>query len=301
MEKINDGKFPKNDSGMETMQKKESIPILLIHLALLFFSQMVIILLIQSTIQFVVLQDRMPMDELADKNFEEITEIQKVKAVELTDDLKNNYGEVTKRYYEIIFTERHGVLFWSSLMWAVAFLVPAYFLLHSRMQVPISRLEDPFKVEMVGRGILGGATIFLLVTGVGILLNLVGLKPKNNEFQTMLLVNLKGNENLLAWSLYSVGLFTGIIEEWFFRGMLFRHYLSKGLVKEGWIVTSVLFGALHYSPEASFIIPALLSGVGMYFGFLYLKSGNIWVPITAHATYNSISLVLAYFIGDMVT
>lgn len=282
------------------MQKSDSITILLAHLGLIIFGQIVLIILIQFTMQFIILQDRLPTEQLESKSFEELSEIQKVEAEKLEKDLRERPNEIAKRYYELVFTERHGVLFWSSLMWVISFILPGLYLLGKRMQAPISKLEDPILMEVIGKGVIGGIGIFFLVSMVGVILQMVDMKPKNNEFQEMLFKNLKGNGTLLAWSIYSVGLVTGIIEEWFFRGMLLKHFLSKGLIKEGWIITSILFGALHYSPDASIVIPFLLSGVGLAFGYLYLKSGNIWVPIISHATYNSIGLVVAYFIGDMV-
>ncbi|MCC5815973.1 MAG: CPBP family intramembrane metalloprotease [Leptospira sp.] len=282
------------------MQKSNSISILLPHLGLIIFGQIILILLVQFTIQFVILQDRLPADQIEGKTFEELGELQKTIASEFEKDLREDPGKIGKRYYELVFTERNGILFWSNLLWIIAFILPGWYILGKRMEIPISKLEDPLQVPIIGKGILAGIGVFFAVSMVGIILNLMDWKPKNNEFQEMLFINLKGNANLLAWSIYSVGLITGIIEEWFFRGMLLKHFVSKGLIREGWILTSVLFGALHYSPEASLIIPFLLTGVGFLFGYLYLKFNNIWVPIFAHATYNSIGLVAAYFMGDMV-
>ncbi|WCL49740.1 CPBP family intramembrane glutamic endopeptidase [Leptospira sp. GIMC2001] len=282
-------------------QKSDSFPILLVHLGLIFFGTLIMLLLVQSTMQFIILQDRLPSDELAGKSFDELLELQKPLTVELTEDLKNDPQKVNSRYLEIVFNERPGILFWSSLTWVIAFLVPGYYFLGRRMQIPISKLEDKFGINIVGFGVIGGITVFMIVMTAGLFLHLIDYKPKNNEFQLLLFQNLKDNTTLLAWSVYSVGLVTGLVEEWFFRGMLLRHYISKGLAKEGLLITSLLFGAMHFSFDASPIIPVLLSGVGYYFGSLYLRSGNIWVPIIAHATYNSIGLVLAYFVGDKIT
>lgn len=283
------------------MQKSDSITVLLTHLGLLLFGQIISIFLVQFTMQFIVLQDRLPTEELQGKSFEELSEIQKVAAADFEKDLRERPDEIQNRYIEIVLTERNGVLFWSSLLWAFSFIVPAWFLLGKKMNIPISKLEDPFLKESLGRGVIAGLGIFFVVSIVGLFLQLIDMKPENNEFQKMLFTKLKSNATLLAWSVYSVGLVTGIIEEWFFRGILLKHFLSKGLIREGWIITSVLFGALHYSPEASLLIPVILTGVGLAFGYLYLRSGNIWAPITAHATYNSVGLVVAYFVGDAVT
>ncbi len=283
------------------MHRKEHLKILIVHIAIIFLSQLILVLLLQLTMQFVILQDRLSGYDFEGKSFNEIQEIQRKISVSLEEDLKKNPDAIVKRYYEIVFQERHGVLFWSSLMWAVAFLVPGFYILGKKMEIPISKLEDELTLDEIAKGILSGIGVFAFVSALGAALNLIGMKPKNNEFQILLYNNLKGNPYLLAWSLYSVGLITGIIEEWFFRGMILRHYISKGSIKEGWLISSVLFGAMHYSPDASLLIPVILSGVGVLFGYLYIRYQNIWVPIASHAAYNSIILFLAYFFGDLVS
>ena len=283
------------------VQKSEPVIILLIHLGIIFLGQLLLLVLLQSTMQFVLLQDKIPTEEMVGKSFDEISQIQKEATNQLIVDFQNKPEETSKKYYSIIFLERQGVLFWSSLMWVLAFLLPGYLILSRWLKIPISKLEDKFQMNTIALGGLAGIGIFGIVSLVGMFLILIDLKPANNEFQTMLFKNLQGNTTLLAWSVYSVGLFTGLIEEWFFRGMLLKHFVSKGLVREGWIITSILFGALHFSPEASLIIPVILSGVGAYFGYLYIRTGNIWVPITAHAVFNSITLILAFFLGDQIT
>jgi uncharacterized protein len=284
-----------------SVQKSEPVIILLIHLGIIFMGQLLLLVLLQSTMQFILLQDKIPTEEMVGKSFDEISQIQKDATAELVTEFETQPEAVSKKYYNIIFLERQGVLFWSSLMWVLAFLLPGYLILSRWLKIPISKLEDKFQLNQIAAGALAGIGIFGIVSLVGMFLILIDLKPENNEFQTMLFKNLQGNSTLLAWSVYSVGLFTGLIEEWFFRGMLLKHFVSKGLVREGWIITSILFGALHFSPEASMIIPVILSGVGAYFGYLYIRTGNIWVPITAHAVYNSITLILAFFLGDQIT
>lgn len=283
------------------VQKPDPVIILLIHIGIILFAFFLLYLLSDSTKQFVLLQDKIPSEEMVGKSFDEITQIQKDASAELYTELEKQPEAVSKRYYNIIFFERQGVLFWNSLMWAFAFLIPGYYILSRKLKIPISKLEDKFQLNHIAIGALAGIVIFGVLSFIGVILNLLGFKPVNHAFHSLLFKNLQGNSTLLAWSVYSVGLFTGLIEEWFFRGMLLKHFVSKGLVREGWIITSILFGVLHFSLEASMIIPVILSGVGAYFGYLYIRTGNIWVPITAHTVFNSISLILAYFIGDQIT
>ena len=109
---------------------------------------------------------------------------------------------------------------------------------------------------------------------------------------------MKVNYYLLAWSIYTVGLITGILEEVVFRGFLLTHFMNKGFAREGLYITSLIFGMMHFSFDSSPIVPFLLTFVGLLFGTIYLQFKNIWVSIGAHATYNSLGLITAYFLGD---
>ncbi|EMF43826.1 CAAX protease self-immunity [Leptospira interrogans serovar Canicola str. LT1962] len=111
---------------------------------------------------------------------------------------------------------------------------------------------------------------------------------------------MKGNRSLLLWSLYSVGLITGIVEEVFFRGFCLRQFQGRGLEIPGLLFTSIVFGLVHYSGQTSVSVPILLSFVGMFFGLFYLKTGNIWYSISAHVSYNSIMLLIAYIKGGEI-
>jgi membrane protease YdiL (CAAX protease family) len=137
--------------------------------------------------------------------------------------------------------------------------------------------------------------LVMIVTGS---MNALGLKLKNNEFQTLLFQKLHQNTALLAWSLYSVSLLTGIFEEWYFRGILLKNYIGLGQGQTGLFITSILFGLAHYSPESSIIIPFLMVMIGYIFGYIYKLTGNIWINISAHVFYNGFGLLVAFFFGD---
>lgn len=81
----------------------------------------------------------------------------------------------------------------------------------------------------------------------------------------------------------AVALLAGIGEELIFRGLV-----QDGL--EGWLgaplalwVSALLFGLLHAMTPAYFVLATLM---GLYLGLSYLASGNLLVPILAHAAYD---------------
>jgi hypothetical protein len=74
-----------------------------------------------------------------------------------------------------------------------------------------------------------------------------------------------------------------------YRGVLLRRWSTKWGVTRGWVASSIAFGALHFV----WFLSATLSG--LVFGWLYLRSRTLVVPILCHALYNAASLTLEAF------
>jgi membrane protease YdiL (CAAX protease family) len=71
----------------------------------------------------------------------------------------------------------------------------------------------------------------------------------------------------------------------------FSHHLGGARV--GLIVWSLVFGAGHYAQGAQGVCAAAI--LGFIFGVLYLIRGNLLLPITAHAVYNTLTLLIYWF------
>ena len=80
-------------------------------------------------------------------------------------------------------------------------------------------------------------------------------------------------------------------EEFFFRGFLLRAFLTN---LPGWLavfLSALLFGAMHLN---------LLQGagaglIGLYLGFVTLRTGSIWPSVAAHFTNNLLCALFARF------
>lgn len=80
-------------------------------------------------------------------------------------------------------------------------------------------------------------------------------------------------------------------EECLFRGLVQRSF-EKGLTPvKGMVLTGIIFGAYHLNPFT--FIP--LAVLGIYLGFLTLRSDSLWVSIAAHFYNNAIAAVATYF------
>jgi len=92
-------------------------------------------------------------------------------------------------------------------------------------------------------------------------------------------------------ALVVIALIPGIGEELLFRGLL--QNILKRIVKNDHVaiwIAAILFSAIHFQFYG--FIPRML--LGALFGYLYVWSGNLLIPITAHFINNSVSLIALY-------
>ncbi|HSI89730.1 MAG TPA: CPBP family intramembrane glutamic endopeptidase, partial [Adhaeribacter sp.] len=91
--------------------------------------------------------------------------------------------------------------------------------------------------------------------------------------------------------LLAFALIPAIGEELVFRGIMQRNLLDWCGNRHAAIwITAIIFGAIHVQFFGFF--PRVL--LGAVFGYLYLWSGNLWVPITAHFMNNGFAVVALY-------
>jgi membrane protease YdiL (CAAX protease family) len=89
-----------------------------------------------------------------------------------------------------------------------------------------------------------------------------------------------------------LGLAAGIGEELLFRGVL-QYQLSESLDSSAALaISSIIFGLLHAVTPLYALLATLAS---LYFGWLYLMSDNLVVPIATHAFYDFVALMYAHY------
>ena len=137
---------------------------------------------------------------------------------------------------------------------------------------------------------LGAPALFGLVVGVtsacgtvalGVLLYrfLPTLRRLSNELAPHLVDGAKRRDLVL------VSIFSGVGEEAFFRGALQPEI--------GLVASSLLFGVLHVGPDRRYLVWTLWAvAAGFLFGLLYLWTGGILAPVTAHVMHNAATLLL---------
>lgn len=96
----------------------------------------------------------------------------------------------------------------------------------------------------------------------------------------------------LMFNILMIGLIPAIGEEFLFRGVIQRTFF-EWTKSQHWAVwlSALLFSALHFQ-FYGFIPRAIL---GAMFGYLFVISGNLWLPVIAHF-FNNTAAVIAYFL-----
>ena len=130
-------------------------------------------------------------------------------------------------------------------------------------------------------GLLVGAISACGTVALGVLLYrlLPTLRRLSNELAPHLVDDAKRRDLVL------VSIFSGVGEEAFFRGALQPEI--------GLVASSLLFGVLHVGPDRRYLVWTLwVVAAGFLFGLLYLWTGGILAPVTAHVMHNAATLLL---------
>jgi uncharacterized protein len=133
----------------------------------------------------------------------------------------------------------------------------------------------------------GLAATLPLVAGLLLLRRIRGGSlGKLNQLVDETLVPLFTGCNIFQLALIS--LLAGVGEELLFRGVIQPIFMSWFGMVVGLCLASLVFGLLHALTTAYAVLATI---VGAYFGWLALATGNLLVPIIAHALYDFVALV----------
>lgn len=119
---------------------------------------------------------------------------------------------------------------------------------------------------------------------------------KSNEFlnyfislddSMQVMRNATTSDNFM-FTLTIVGILAPMVEEVYFRGIVFTKLKNKINLKSAIILQALLFASIHMNP-AQFISCFIL---GCISAILYLKYDSMIAPITLHVSFNSIAVVL---------
>lgn len=192
-------------------------------------------------------------------------------------------GSNTMDYVVDSIQNNMGLVVIVSAILALLVIAIMYKLRHEKMFEKINLKPVSSKNVIAGAGI--GTAMYILVVGV--------------------LINLPLSDNMLnSYSESASGLFTQsailaimgnifaapIIEEVFFRGLLFDRLKKAMPVGLAMIISSVVFGLMH----GQVIWVCYATVVGLFLSYIYHKSGSILPTIAAHMFLNGTSTLVNY-------
>lgn len=161
----------------------------------------------------------------------------------------------------------------------------------------VPEIGEPWRLAGgIGWGLLAALPLLIVIQ----LLERLPLEPIRNlqrETEERLLAMISG------FSLLELGLISlcaGVGEELLFRGWLMMSLAGPieqwqtGTLAAAVVLSSIAFGFAHPITRSYVVITAV---IGVYLGVLLVWTGNLLVPITAHAFYDFVQLALASRLG----
>jgi len=91
--------------------------------------------------------------------------------------------------------------------------------------------------------------------------------------------------------------FAPVVEELYFRGVLFRSVRDRAGFWPGALVSGLIFGVVHYVPapwQDAVLLQSVMVISGLGFAWIYERRGTIVAPIAAHTVFNTIGIVLIF-------
>jgi hypothetical protein len=173
----------------------------------------------------------------------------------------------------------------------VGFLLVGY--AYARLASVRVRVAVPTRRDL-GYALGGTVGALALAVGLSALLSVLGLTP-GSVLEDAVAAQ---PTLLLALAALSV-LLVAPAEEFLFRGVI-QTRLRRAFGPIGAVAgASLLFGSLHLAnytgPVAPIVAGALLiTSVGVVFGVVYERTGNLVVPVLTHGVYNLVLFVIAF-------
>lgn len=95
----------------------------------------------------------------------------------------------------------------------------------------------------------------------------------------------------LMINLIIIAFLASLGEELLFRGVILKLFIQLFRnIHLAVILSALLFSALHLQFYG--FLPRML--LGIFFGYIFIWSGSLWIPIVLHFVFNGISIVAAY-------
>jgi uncharacterized protein len=144
-------------------------------------------------------------------------------------------------------------------------------------------------------GMAAGVVLVALSAAVALAMAaLVGLDDLAESSNTGFLDDVSGVAQLVLIAAVVIG--APLSEELFFRGLVLRAFAKRWNVVVGWLCSTLLFTAVHYSggsPAAAVVLLASIGTLGLGLGALAMVTGRLGPSVVCHVTVNAIGVTAA--------
>jgi ABC-2 type transport system permease protein/sodium transport system permease protein len=177
---------------------------------------------------------------------------------------------------------------------AALFLVlPALFLYLGRVNLRTGLGLALPRPAGLAAGLVLGASLWPLQL---YLLSLSSLESRLEHFGAVLQQMQHGRERI-GWAILLVGIVPAILEEWFFRGLLFQALRRHA---GAWLTigaTGLLFGLSHVVLGGALGLERLLPStvLGLLLSAVCWRTGSLWPSLVQHVCHNTILLVVGLY------
>lgn len=164
--------------------------------------------------------------------------------------------------------------------------------------------ENPIKfLRNISVGFLTWFISFPVVVFVGQVMTLILLAFGLRESEQLAIQFLKFSmpyKTLFGILIFCMIVIVPVIEETLFRGFL-QNWLARHLGRFWAVVlASCVFAFFHFSLAQGWSNLTILSSLftlSCFLGFIYIRQHSLWAPISLHATFNGVSILLISLLG----
>mgnify|MGYP006269952159 CR=1 FL=1 len=153
-------------------------------------------------------------------------------------------------------------------------------------------------VKNINYGLIGGITIWLLITIVNNLIYVITINIFQSKPPTQAAVkSLLNSDSLLFFLVHSLLIIVvaPITEEIFFRGFIYLYFKSKVGVQWGIISSALIFGVAHFN--LWIFLPTFIGGIIL--AWIYEQTDSLYPAMIAHGTWNGIIIFLLYILWEL--
>jgi len=218
---------------------------------------------------------------------------------------KNGLSEAAlEKELTVFLTEYSDIFSLVSALLTVLVVIAVYLAISSRFvkwQMPAPSVKTYFSLQKISAGLVFKLLLlaFFFYHFVLGFLNLVGfLAPDlmasyNDAAQS---VDTGKSTFSLISSFLALVVAAPITEELIYRNMAIAHMRSRIPAVFAVVISSLIFGIFH----GNLVWMLYAGGIGLLFGFLYVKSESLYVSITVHIGFNFIGYIYSV-IGNFVS